>query len=739
MRSLREIRWQMADGRWQGGGAVRPSAVRHLLLAASLLLLAAGAFGQATSVNDIKTPPLRSFSMPQPKRVQLSNGMVIFLMEDHDLPLVRGTALIRGGSRDVPANKAGLMGIYSQSWRTGGTTTKTGDDLDQFLESRAARVETSGSTASTSVSMDVLKEDFDTVFPIWVDVLRNPAFRQDKIDLAKTQANTAISRRNDEPGGIIGREAAKLGYGADSPYARQSEYATIASITRDDLVAFHNAYVHPNNIIVSFIGDFDSAKIEKKLRDTFGSWAKGPQAPKATQDITPAKPGTYFIAKDDVTQANISFVSPGVTRDNPDYYALQVLNEVFSNGFSGRLMQELRSRRGLTYGVSGGVGANWDYPGLFRAGMATKSSTTLESVDALRGEIAKLTTAPVTPEELSLAKESILNAFVFTRDTRGKALDQQVLLEFYGFPKDYYEKYPSQIEKVTAADVERVGKKYVHPDQLALLVVGNQKDFEKPLSTLGNVTTIDITIPEPGAAPAKPGAGGGAAMAAPAAGNAEGLALANKVADFVGGKAKVDAVQAVKRSGSMKAVTPQGEMEMEMTTVAQYPNSVKVVMNTPMGSITRVISPQAAFMIGPMGTQDIPSSQRDQASSDMKTELLTVIKNIGNPKYTFSAGATEKVGTVDARVVEVNADGATVKWYVDPATGKLLRTVSHAGGPMPGDAVSEYTEWKTFNGLNLPSATIITRNGEKAGEMHVSNVELNPTIDANEFAKPPAQ
>jgi zinc protease len=220
MKTLREFRGQRAERRGQGGGVLRPSALRPLLLAASLLMFIGSAFGQATSVNDIKTPPLRSFSMPQPKRIQLSNGMIIFLMEDHDLPLIRGGALIRGGGRDVPANKAGLTGIYSQAWRTGGTATKTGDELDQFLESRAARVETNGGIPSNSVSMDVLKEDFDTVFPIWVDVLRNPAFRQDKIDLAKTQANTAISRRNDEPGGIIGREATKLGYGANSPYAR---------------------------------------------------------------------------------------------------------------------------------------------------------------------------------------------------------------------------------------------------------------------------------------------------------------------------------------------------------------------------------------------------------------------------------------------------------------------------------------------------------------------------------------
>ncbi|HEX7832986.1 MAG TPA: pitrilysin family protein, partial [Thermoanaerobaculia bacterium] len=577
-----------------------------LAVFASLLMLAGNAFAQANSVDEIKTPSLRKFSMPQPKRIVLSNGMVIFLQEDHELPLISGSATIRGGARDVAAAKTGLLGIYTGSWRTGGTTTKTGDDLDQLLESKAARVETGGDIDSTAVSMNVLKGDFDSVFPIWVDVLRNPAFREDKITLAKTQANTGISRRNDEPGGILGRELGKLGYGADSPYARQPEYATIASITRDDLVAFHKQTVHPNNIILAFIGDFDSAKVEKKLRDTFGSWAKGPQVSKPALAMTPAKPGLYLVAKDDVTQANIGMIHPGIERNNPDYPALQVMNEVFSGGFSGRLMQTLRSQRGLTYGVGGGVGAAWDYPGMFRVQMATKSSTALESVEALKGEVARLTTAPVTADEISLAKESILNAFVFTMDTREKALDQQVLLEFYGFPSNYFTQYPAQVEKVTAEDVQRVAKKYVHPDQLAILVVGKEADFEKPLSSLGSVTKVDIAIPE--LAPA----GGANKPAAATSSNPAGTALLNKVRDFMGGAA-VDAVQAVRITGSRKMNTPQGEMEAESVALIQYPNSLRMELTLPMGQITQVISPGASFMVTPMGTQDMPGSQRDSA------------------------------------------------------------------------------------------------------------------------------
>ena len=688
------------------------------------LFVAATAFAQVKDYREIKTPPLRTFSMPQPKRIQLANGMVIFLQEDKELPLVRGRATIRGGSRDVPAAKTGLTGIYSQAWRTGGTTKQTGDELDQYLEARAAFVETGADTDSTSVSLNVLKQDLDAVFPIWLDLLRNPAFRQEKIDLAKTQANTGISRRNDEPGGILGREATRLGYGPNSPYARQSEYATIAAITREDLLDFHKRTVHPNNIIISFIGDFDSAAMERRLRQAFESWPRGPQIAKPDPAISAAKPGVYFVSKEDVTQANIAMVHAGTERNNPDYPALQVMNEVFSGGFSGRLMQALRSQRGLTYGVGGSVGAPWDYPGLFRVQMATKSETTLEAIDALRGEVRRLVNDPVTEAELSLAKESILNAYVFTMDTKEKALQQRTLLEFYGFPPDYFEKYPSLIEKVTAADVQRVARKYVQPDKLAVLVVGNQAKFEKPLSTLGTVTPIDITIPPAGGGSTGSSGGTSGSSARPAGSNAEGMALVKKVVDFVGGAAAVNGVNAVRVTSSRNVVTPQGPMSMDTVTLVRYPDTLRQENTLPMGKVTSVISSDAAFVVTPMGTQDLPSSQRDEALGELKGEVLNILRNVNNPKYTFSATGGE---------LTINADGSTVRWVVDPATGRILRTIRNSSR---GETTTEYTEWKQFGPIQMATTATMTRGGEPAGDMKVSNVEVNPTIEANAFVKP---
>lgn len=704
-----------------------------LVAAMALLALSTASFAQVNDYRDIKTPPLKKFQPPQPKRIALGNGMVIFLQEDHELPLIKGAIQIRGGERDVPAAKAGFAQIYAGSWRTGGTEAKTGDQLDEFLESRAATIETNANEDASSIRLDVLKGDFDAVLPIVVDLLQKPAFRQEKIDLAKTQSNTMISRRNDEPQSILMREAQKLAYGVDSPYARVPEYATIAAITRDDLLAFHKRFTVPNNMVVGLVGDFDSAKMEKKLRDTFGSWKRGEDAPAATASIRPAKPGMYYAAKDDVTQANIAAVhAGGPLRSNPDYPAIAVMNEILSAGFSGRLMVHIRSQMGLAYGVGGGLGVNWDRPGAFNVYMSTKSQSTMQAIDAVKAEVKALQTQPFTDDELTAAKSSILNRFIFTMDSPSKILNQQTLLEFYHYPLDYWTKYPAAIDKVTAVDVARVAKKYVYPDQLAVLVVGKEADFDKPLKTAGDVTTLDIAIPEPGVT-AKPAAAAAAAPAAPTATTAEGAALAKKVRDFVGGKAAVEKVTAMHSVVTASMKSPQGDMELEIDDTVRYPDSERQVMKTPMGEMAMVITPTAAFMSGPMGTQDIPGSQRDAMKAEQKFDLVTVLKNVESPAYVFDIGGKEKVGEVEAQVLMITTNGQTVKWFVEPGSGKLLRTLR--SGRM-GEQVKDFATWKKAGELMMPFSFTITTNGQPSGSGEYKAMEVNPALDAKLFEKP---
>jgi zinc protease len=484
------------------------------LVSLLLMSLLAAAQQPVRTTNDpelgkIKTPPLPAFHPQVPKRVVLPNGMVLLLQEDHELPLVDGIMRVRGGSRLEPASKVGLIDIYGDVWRTGGTKDKTGDQLDDFLEARAAKVETDGNADSTIISFSCLKPDFEDVFKVFLDVLQNPAFREDKIALAQFQLNTVIARRNDDIGQIARRVSTQLAYGPTNPYARFPEYSTVAAITRDDLIQWHRQYVHPNNIIFGVVGDFDSAAMEARIRQGFGSWPKGPEAPRPKITFTPEKPQLYFVPKEDVNQSDIQMVSLGIERNNPDYFAVEVMNYAFGAGFSSRLIKDLRTEKGLAYAVGGGIGSAFDHPGIFRLAMGTKSATTTDAVKGLKQELQKLINDPPRGEELRSAKDAILNAFIFNFDSKAKVLREQMAYEYYGYPLDFLDRYRAGIEKTTAEDVARVARKYIHPEQFVTLVVGNPEEIGDQLKGLGPVTKWDITIPPPPGGKGK-SAGGGA-------------------------------------------------------------------------------------------------------------------------------------------------------------------------------------------------------------------------------------
>lgn len=452
--------------------------------------------GNVPAWEKIPIPRLHAFTPQEPHRVELPNGMVIFLQEDHELPLIDGTIRIRGGSRDEPADKTGLVAIYADTWRTGGTKSKTGDELDDFLEAHAARVEASEGADSTFLSWSSLKENFDRIFPVVLDLLENPEFRQDKIDLTKAQFDSLISRRNDDLDEIAGREALRLAYGPENPYARIAQYSTVAAVTREDLLQWHQRTLAPNNMILGITGDFDSAAMEQRLRQAFSSMPRGATAPPSQIKFQEPKPGIYFIEKGDVNQSAIDMVDLGIERRNPDYYAVEVMNQLFGGGFSSRLFSEIRTKLGLAYSVGGGVGASYDHPGITSLTMGTKSGSTAAGIEALRNEMTKLITGHVQPDELKRAKDALLNSFIFAFDSKEKVLAERMRYEFYGYPPDFLERYRAGIEKVTPEDVDRVARKYIHPEKMAVLVVGKSADFDRALATFGEVKTIDINIPQ---------------------------------------------------------------------------------------------------------------------------------------------------------------------------------------------------------------------------------------------------
>ncbi len=446
----------------------------------------------------LKYPKLADLKVPDVQPLTLPNGMQLFVLEDHELPMIEVSAMIRTGSIYEPADKIGLASITGTVMRTGGTTSRTGDEIDEQLEQIAAEVETGVALSSGWASMSVLKEDVDTGLSILADVLMHPAFHQDKIDLEKISARSEIARRNDSPGDIFRREYARLIYGPDSVFARQTEYATIDNITRDDLVAFHRQYFHPNNTMMAVCGDFENQQMVAKIKEAFKDWLRAevklPSIPEVKYEF---RPTVNAIRKDDMNQGLIALGHIGGLMNDPDYHTLMVMNQVLGVGFTSRLFRNVRSRQGLAYAVGGAYVADYDHPGLFRLFCQTKLKSTVHATEAIIVEVKKMTQEEVTDEELILAKDSYLNSFVFNFASKGQIVNRLMTYAYYGYPADFLQKTKENVEKVTKADILRVAKAHLRPDKMQILVVGRPDDLDKPLSMFGEVKTIDIAIPAP--------------------------------------------------------------------------------------------------------------------------------------------------------------------------------------------------------------------------------------------------
>ncbi|MEA5418592.1 pitrilysin family protein [Spirulina sp. CCNP1310] len=472
-----------------------------ILLVGSLLfvLLAAPMVSAATArhYTELEFPPLRAVEMPNYERYTLPNGIVVYLMENHELPLVSGQASFRTGGRLEPAAQVGLASLTGTVLRSGGTVERTPDEINQFLEQRAASVETDIGDAAGSASFESLTDDLPDVLNLFAEVLQKPAFRVDQLDLAKQQLGGAIARRNDDPDDIASREFSKRIYGPEHPYARSVEYKTLANIDREDLIQFYQQSFRPEQMLLGIVGDFEPRQMKALLAEAFGDWqqAAAPPLP-ALPTVEPATlGGTFFIEQPQLTQSYIYLGHLGGQLSDPDYAALSLMNGVL-NGFGGRFFNELRSRQGLAYSVYGYWSPRFDYPGLFIAGGQTRSEATVPFIESLRREIDRIRTNPITPAELDYAKESILNSFVFNFQSPGQTLSRLMRYEYYGYPADFIFSYQREIQNTTAADILQAAAKYLKPEQLTTLVVGNSGAIDPPLANLGSeVAALDISIP----------------------------------------------------------------------------------------------------------------------------------------------------------------------------------------------------------------------------------------------------
>jgi zinc protease len=446
-------------------------------------------------------PPL-AISFPKPQKILLPNGLLVYLFEDHELPLLDAAIDFKAGTIFDPADKAGLASLAASLMRVGGAGESTPDEIDEALEFGAARVSLYAGDDMLAGSVSAVKDRFPEALRLFASMLRAPRFDPSRLEIEKSRMLEDIRRRWDDPGTVAELNFRRLVYGAASPWARLPENDSISRLSRDDLVEFHRRYIHPNNAVMGVAGDFDAKAMKKLLEETFRGWTQAkvtpPPVPKVKDDI----PVGVHLVDRPLSQSHVEIGHLGAGRFDPDKFALKILNFILGEGgFTSRLVKEVRSNRGLAYSVGGGVGLDSDR-GLFQISCSTKASSTVEAIDLIRTILRQMREEGPTEQEVKEAKEASINAFVFSVDGTANFMQAYLFYDFYNYPPDFLQTYRDNLAKVTREQVLQAARKRVNPDRLVILVVGDDKTFDRPLQSLGLGEPHPLKLDQEPAAPA---------------------------------------------------------------------------------------------------------------------------------------------------------------------------------------------------------------------------------------------
>ena len=445
---------------------------------------------------ELTSKPLR-LTVPDVSQTTLTNGIRFYFLAAHDLPRVQVTGIMNAGTEFDPADKVGLADLTAKTIRAGGAAGKSGDDIDRELAALGTSIELSAGREGLNIGMFTLTKNFDKSMKILEDLLLHPDFDQKKFEQQKALAFESLRRENDDPSDISRREFRKIVYGSDNPLARTPSGESLKGITRDDVRKFYDDYYRPSSFWIGIAGDTTETEARKMVDDGFGAWNRPPATlppPVTVDEAKDTSGGIYFLPKA-TAQSQIRMGHLGIPRHSPEIYASAVLNDLYgSGGFSSRLMNEIRTKKGYVYGIGGGVFS--DKPrGLFAAMAASKARSTVAAIEGILDVTKKLAEAPPSAAEIDTAKRDVAYSFITNFDTPQEALSTHMLYDYENYPPDYLKTYVKNIRAVTPEQVQQAAKDMIHMDRMKIFVIGAESKFDKPLSTLGTVTEWKLPPP----------------------------------------------------------------------------------------------------------------------------------------------------------------------------------------------------------------------------------------------------
>lgn len=689
-----------------------------VLLFVATLLIAGCSSSKLRPIDKIKYPPLNEIKIPDVVTHTLSNGMKVYLLVDNKLPLVQIQAQAHCGSVTDPLDKIGLASLASNCLSSS-TLKYEADELRTILTDNAIGLSSYATSRHSSVSINYLTEDEELAFDIFTDVIRNPTFDEDEFETTRTRMISQVYRRNDDAASIAFREFQKIIFGEDYPLIRQQEIYTLNAITLEDVQTFYTENFYPKNMVLTVFGDFDLYEMKNLLEDKFATW----YSPSEYKQIPKVKPvpennsKVYIVDKQDASQTWVLIGHKSdLLLDDEDYPAMDLLNEILGGGFNSRVYRSVRAEKGLSYSPGAFLSVSYDSPGALYLLAPTATQHTLTAAEALVEELTRITKERVTKEELEFAKDAYFNSLVFRYESPASSLYSIRNYDYYGYDRNFANILKDKIEKVTINDIYRVAQKYLKPDELIYLFVGNKDEFADNVAQLGEAEVIELKINE----------------------TPEG-----EIIDYPKGKeiffnflnkakSKMP-ITSLSTTSTITSATPMGDIAMDKITKIIFPDKISDNIDSPMGSITVKINGNEGKQSVAGSSMDLPS---EHISAIVNQTLFSYFGWLYDP-VNIKVGYLhdEVVDNIPYKVLRLEHKGSTLKLWMNPKTHLPDFTVENLETPQGVMEVkSEFIDYQEYNMVLCPKMINSTlTDGTLINTTIFNTIEFNKEIPAAEF------
>ena len=660
--------------------------------------------------------PAPKIELGEYKHFTLKNGLKVYVVENHKQPVV-SMSLVLDRDPVLEGDKAGYVQAAGQMMRTG-TTNRTKDQFDEQVDFIGAKL----SFSSTGFNASSLTKHLPTLLDLTADALLNPKFTQEELDKIKKQMKANLAQSKDNPDAIASRTRNMVLFGKDHPYGEITTEQTVDNITLQDVQKYYNTYYKPNIAYLAVVGDITPKEAKKQLNKAFGKWQKG-EVKKVKYELPaqPAQTQVVMVDRPSSVQSVLMLTNPADLKPGAeDAVAASLMNNILGGGMDARLFKNLRETHGYTYGAYSGI-TNDEIMGRFSANASVRNAVTDSAVVEFMNELNKMRSQRVTNEELRDAKAYMMGSFGRGLENPATVAVYAINIARYGLPQDYYANYLKKVEAVTAEDVQRVAQKYIQPDKMYILAVGNAGEVADKLQKFDKDGKIDYYTPTGEVVDR-------AAMGVPAGLTAE--AVLNNYIKAVGGKANIDKMKDVTVTSN---ATIQG---MQLTIVQQQKGNDKFATQVLMNN-----SPMQRVIInGEKGKLEAPMQgiSKDLTAEELKTQKLeaSLFPSLQYDKLGIKTKVTgmEKVDGKDAYAVEVMMpNGQKSLHYFAKDSGLRLKEVNSLQGPQGViTQTKSFSDYKEVNGIMFPY-TVETAIGPQVIKAEVKNIEVNKNLSDEAF------